>query len=79
MFDMKRIVGIVAAMVIAGCGVGVDDPEGEASVGTPAPPTQTASQALYGADLGLTVKAPIKAPQDPIPAFGPVGGDPTFP
>jgi hypothetical protein len=77
MFDMKRIVGIVAAMAIAGCGAGMDDPEGDAAVGmTAAPLTDPASEVLLP---GLTVKAPIKSPQDPIPAFGPVGGDPTFP
>ncbi|MCA2980311.1 MAG: hypothetical protein INH37_18730 [Myxococcaceae bacterium] len=77
---MVRVVAILAAVVVSGCGVGLEDPEGVAA----AAPAGTAQQAMMGCtdaelcpELGATprpvanpVAAPggtIALPQDPIP------------
>src|SRR5919198_3205170 len=78
MLVMKRIIGIVAIALLAGCGVGADDPEGAAAAGgtgraaqavmidDPSPPTQPPPT--------VGAPPPLASPQDPIPYFGPVGG-----
>ncbi|MFZ5471359.1 MAG: membrane lipoprotein lipid attachment site-containing protein [Myxococcota bacterium] len=68
---MKRItVGIVAVLALAGCGVGVDDPEGQAAVGT----VQSALMTTEGGGQTPVVVSPVPVgsralPQDPDPIF----------
>jgi hypothetical protein len=72
---MKAIVGIVAGLVVlgAGCGVGMDDPEGMAAVGEAYGQSQAALAAPGGGQLGqplpplLSPGGPVAAPLDPIP------------
>jgi hypothetical protein len=56
---MKRLaVGILAVMTLAGCGVGYDDPEGQAAAGVSA--YGTATQGLIQADSTVPA-APAKS------------------
>lgn len=72
---MKSIlVGFVAAVVLSGCGVGVDDPEGlEASTGTTSVALMgngdntTTAQAEFRNGTGGDPR--IELPQDPIPVY----------
>lgn len=68
---MRRFaVAILSAVALWGCGVGVDDPEGQAAAG---PTTAASAQALTSAQEGenkgsvTAVDASPRLPQDPIP------------
>ena len=79
---MKFTVGILAEALLAGCGVGLDDPEGQAAAGAYfASGTQALTvnstpveNGTTAPDAGTTATttgsgAPANAPQDPIPAI----------
>lgn len=89
---MVRVVAILAALALVGCGVGVEDPEGQAAAGV----TGASQDTLMGCvdpllcpEVGGTPRpltnpvastgGPVTLPQDPIPWRPPTTTSPERP
>jgi len=78
--NLKRwIVGLLAVGALSGCGVGVDDPEGQAAIGqqgvvqtnkpnTPNPRSSSSTSAETSTSPTVNMGDPY-LPQDPVPLF----------